>query len=279
MQLAMINEEILPLEAIPDAYLDRAMYFGDGVYEVIRSYDGRLFAIDEHMKRFSNSLDGIAITGVDIEQIRKKVEKAYEQSQIRNARIYFHISRGSSLREHVWSADMKPNFLLIITEIGDYSSVKENGISVCTCEDLRWKRCDIKSLNLLPNILARNNAAARGFDEAILVDENNLITEGSGSSFFGIFGWTLRTSPLSANILPSVSRHYILQIAPRAGLAVEQKSMTPEEARDADELFIAVTTKDVVPVVRFDDVEISNSQPGEFTKKLITQYEHLTRGE
>jgi len=278
MQLAMINEEILPLEAIPEAYLDRAMYFGDGVYEVVRSYEGKIFAIDEHMKRFSNSLDAIAITGVDIEKICKKVEKAYKKSQISNARIYFHISRGSSLRDHIWGADMKPNFLLTITEIADYSAVKENGVSVCTCEDLRWKRCNIKSLNLLPNILARNDAAARGFDEAILVDENNLITEGSGSSFFAVFGWTLRTSPLSANILPSVSRHYILKIASRAGLAVEEKSMTPEQARDADELFIAVTTKDIIPVVRFDDKAVSNSKPGELTQKLISLYQELTRG-
>lgn len=276
MQVAIIQDKIVPVEELEPFYFDRALYFGDGVYEVLRSYDGKIFALEEHMQRFANSLAAIEITGVDIDQIRSRVGRAFDAAGIANAKIYFHITRGSALREHVWDAGLEPNFFLIVTEVADDKEEKEKGIAVSTYPDWRWKRCDIKSLNLLANVLAQQHAARKGCAEAILVDEAGLITEGAHSAFFAIVGRTLQTAPLTANILPSITRIFAIKAGKNIGLEVIEKSLTPQQASHADELFIAVTTKDIVPVVRFDGKSISDGKPGGYTKLLIQEFRSFT---
>ncbi|MHC4211875.1 MAG: aminotransferase class IV [Planctomycetota bacterium] len=272
MQLAMINDQIVPYIDLDPAYLDRGTFFGDGVYEVIRSYNSNIFALDDHLERLGQSLDKIKITGIDIDSIRQKVLNTFEKTDIQNAKIYFHITRGSETRKHASTESLKPNFFMTITDLPDDSKAKTNGIAVCTCPDLRWKRCDIKSLNLLPNILARIEAEEKNCDEAIFVDENGLITEGAGSSFFGIFGNTLQTAPLTANILPSITRKYVIKAAKKLGMKIAEQSLTPQHGASPDELFLAITTKDIVPVVKFDSYSISNDKPGPKTKKLIETF-------
>ncbi|HSV27422.1 MAG TPA: aminotransferase class IV, partial [Sedimentisphaerales bacterium] len=184
MQLAMVNDRVMPLEQLDSACLDRGLYFGDGVYEVMRSYNGRLFAFEEHMERFARSLREIEITGVDMADIRRRVLKCFEQAAIQpDARVYFHITRGSGARSHAPAGDMKPNFFLTIQPLPAATTQKTNGIKVSTYPDQRWKRCDIKSLNLLPNVLATMDAKRKGCDEAILVNDAGFLTEGSSSAF------------------------------------------------------------------------------------------------
>ena len=276
MQLAMIDGAIRPFEELEPAYLDRGIFFGDGVYEVLRSYDGRIFALDEHLRRFAGSLAAIGITGVDMDLIRSRVLKAFEAAGIANAKIYFHVTRGSAPRNHLPEANLQPNFFLTITELQDNPASKANGIAVSTHPDWRWKRCDIKSLNLLPNILARSDAAKKGCGEAIFVDDAGLITEGAGSAFFAIIGQTLQTAPLTANILPSITRDFVVKAAEKVGLQVVEKSLTPQQASAADELFIAVTTQDIVPVVKFDGKVIADGKPGKYVKLLIRQFRTFT---
>ncbi len=277
MQIAMIQEKICSFEELAPAYLDRGIFFGDGVYEVVRSYDGRIFALEEHLQRFSNSLNALEINAVDINSVRSRIQKAFEQAQIPDAKIYFHITRGSEPRSHNFRQQLEPNFFLTITEISDDSEIKTNGIAVSTHPDWRWKRCDIKSLNLLANVLARADAAKKGCDEAILIDEAGFITEGAGSAFFAVFGGKLRTAPLAVNILPSITRKYVIRAGEEIQLEIVEKSMTADSASTADELFIAVTTKDIVPVVRFDDETIGNGRPGRYTRTLMEQFRTFTR--
>jgi D-alanine transaminase len=272
MQVAMIGDKIVPLAELEPIYSDRGTYFGDGVYEVLRSYNGRIFALEEHLQRFAGSLSAIRIVSVDIDQIRSRIKKAFEAAGISNARIYFHITRGSAPRSHTWKADLKPNFFLTIIELSDSSEEKSKGIAVSTHPDWRWKRCDIKSLNLLANVLARQDAEQKGCAEAIFVDDVGLITEGAGSAFFAVFGQRLQTTPLTANILPSITRKFVIKAAKNIGLEVVEKSLTLQQARDADELFIAVTTKDIVPVVRFDGKVIGDGKPGGYTKLLMQEF-------
>lgn len=141
---------------------------------------------------------------------------------------------------------------------------------------MRWKRCDIKSLNLLPNVLARADAAGKGCDEAILVDDKGLITEGAGSAFFAVFGRKLQTAPLAGNILPSITRRFVIEAGRKLALEMTEKSLTPQQASSADELFIAVTTKDIVPVVKFDGQLTGDGRPGKCTKSLIKQFGRFT---
>ena len=276
MQVAMIQDKIVPVEELEPVYFDRGIYFGDGVYEVVRSYDGKIFALEEHLQRFANGLAAIEIAGADIDQIRSRVKKAFDAAGISNAKIYFHITRGSAPRNHICDANLEPNFFLTVTELADDTEEKNKGIAVSTYPDWRWKRCDIKSLNLLPNVLARLDAAKKGCAEAILVDEPGLITEGAGSAFFAILGQTLQTTPTTVNILPSITRKFAIEAGKNIGLEVIEKSLTPQQANCADELFIAVTTKDIVPVVRFDDKFIGDGKPGKYTKLLAQEFLSFT---
>jgi D-alanine transaminase len=277
MQIALVRGEIVPFEELEPVYLDRGLFFGDGVYEVIRSYDGRIFALEEHLLRFTDSLAAIQITGVDLEKVRSGILKAFGTADIANAKIYFHITRGSAPRNHLWDDTLEPNFFLTVTELADDTPAKTNGIVVSTHPDWRWKRCDIKSLNLLPNILARHDAAQKGCDEAILVDETGHITEGAGSAFFAILGKKLQTAPLTANILPSITRKYVIQAGKNIGLEIVEKSLTLQQAILSDELFIAVTTRDIVPVVKFDGQMIGNGKPGKYTQLLTREFRSFTR--
>jgi D-alanine transaminase len=270
MQIAMVDDKIMPANELEPVYFDRGTFFGDGVYEVMRSYNGRIFALEEHLRRFAGSLSGVKITGVDIEMIRSRILRAFESAGIANAKIYFHITRCSQPRDRIWSADLKPNFFLTISELSDNTENKTNGIAVSIHPDWRWKRCDIKSLNLLANVLAANDAKRKDCAEAILVDENGLITEGAGSTFFAVRGQRLQTAPLTANILPSITREYVIKAGRNIGLDVIEKSLTVEQAAGSDELLIASTTQDTVGVVRFDDEVIGDGKPGKYTK-LITQ--------
>jgi D-alanine transaminase len=276
MQVAMIDDKISSLADLEPIYNDRGIYFGDGVYEVLRSYNGKIFALEEHLQRFARSLSEIGIVSVDIDQIRSRIKKAFDATGISNAKIYFHITRGSEPRSHTWKTDLKPNFFLTIIEQPDSTEEKSKGIAVSTYPDLRWKRCDIKSLNLLANVLARQDAEQKGCAEAIFVDDAGLITEGAGSAFFAIRKQTLQTAPLTANILPSVTRKFVIKAAKNIELKVVEKSLTLQQAKDADELFIAVTTKDIVPVVKFDGKVIGDSKPGKYTKQLMQEFISFT---
>jgi D-alanine transaminase len=276
MKLAMVDDRIASFEELDPVHFDRGIYFGDGVYEVLRSYNGKIFALEEHLQRFAGSLAAIRITNIDIATVRERVERAFQTAGFANAKIYFHVTRGSEPRNHTWKPDLKPNFFLTVSELADNSQEKAKGIGVCTEPDLRWKRCDIKSLNLLPNILAKQAAADKGCSEAILVDATGYITEGAGSAFFAIIKKALQTAPLSANILPSITRQFVTRAAKNSGLAIEERCLTPKEAASADELFIAVTTKDIVPVVRFNESVIGAGRPGPCTQALIAEFRKFT---
>jgi D-alanine transaminase len=190
--------------------------------------------------------------------------------------IYFHVTRGSAPRNRVWDAGLRPNFFLSVSGLSDNSADKAEGIAVSTFPDWRWKRCDIKSLNLLPNVLASTAAARKGCAEAIFADEAGLITEGAGSAFFAVRGRTLQTAPLTANILPSITREFTIKAGRNIGLAIVEESLTPEQAAHSDELLVASTTKDITGVVRFDDKVIGDGTPGKYTKLLAQEFRSFT---
>jgi len=272
----MLQEKIVALDKLEAVYLDRGMFFGDGVYEVIRSYNGKIFAMEEHLARFKRGLSELGIGGIALAEVRRRVERAFATAAIANARIYFHITRGSAIRTHVWDDEIKPNFFLMLTELREDRKAKTDGIAVSTYPDLRWRRCDIKSLNLLANVLARKDAARKRCGEAILINEQGFITEGAASAFFAIINKAIQTAPLAANILPSITRKFVLEAADNVGLEIVEEPLMPKQAIKADELFIAVTTREIVPVVRFDDNVIGRGKPGRYTKLLMEQFRTFT---
>lgn len=272
----MIQDKFFDPSRVDDIYFDRGLYFGDGVYEVLRSYKGKIFALDDHLARFERSMKEISILGLDINKVRERVEGAFAKAAIPDAKIYFHVTRGSGPRGHSWDDEMKPNFFLTVSELDDSSEIKEKGVAVSLYPDLRWKRCDIKSLNLLANVLANQDAVKKGCFEAILVNDDGYITEGSSSAFFSINDGKLITTPLAKNILPSITRKYVLKAAKTIGLEVIEKLLRPEEVKAFEETFIGVTTRDIVPVVEFDGVTIGNGMVGKLTKSFIDTFEIFT---
>ena len=268
MELAIIDDKIIPLDEVQPCHLDRGVFFGDGVYEVLRSYDGYIWELDEHMARFDRSLKEIGIININIDDIRQKVLNAFDKADIPNCKIYFHITRGSAIRLHTWDDDMKPNFFLFIQTLPDASAMKNKGVAVCTYPDIRWKRCDIKSLNLLPNVMAEQHAKQNGCYESILVNDAGYITEGAGSAFFAIISGNLVTKPLGQDILPSITRKCVMKLANEINLPIKEHEITPNDAKNADELFMAVTTKDIMGIYEFDGTKISGGKVGPITRKL-----------
>lgn len=279
MELAIVNDDVMPLSKLAPVYQDRGVFFGDGVYEVLRSYNGRIFEMDAHLERFGRSLREIWIEGVDIQSIRNKVVGAFEKGAFANAKCYFHITRGSEPRNHQPGKNLKANFFLTLNELKDKPGEKEHGIKVCTYPDMRWKRCDIKSLNLLPNVMAKMVAEQKGCYEAILVNDAGHITEGSGSAFFAVDSKrkALITHSLGPEILPSITRSVVVKIAQNCGLGIIEESLTPQQAVRCEELIMAVTTKDIVPIVKFDEQTIGSGACGKYTKALIEEFEKLVR--
>jgi D-alanine transaminase len=276
MQLVMIDDKFVDSAKADPANFDYGTFFGDGVYEFLRSYNGRLFAFDEHLARFKRSLSEIEIDGISIETIRKRVLTAFEKYNKPNVGIYFHVTRGSDIREH-GKEGLTPRFFLTINEVEDTSGYHQTGIKVISVPDNRWKRCDIKSLNLLPNVLAKRAAHRKGCQEAIFVDDKGYITEGAASAFFAVFGNVLKTAPLSANILPSITRHFLLKLAPKVGLKVDETQVKVSDIAGADELIQGVSSKDITGIVKFDDITIGNGKPGKYAKLLAEEFEKLVK--
>ena len=279
MDMAMIDGRMLPISDLDKAYLDRGLYFGDGVYEVLRSYDGRLFSLDEHLARFERSLKEILIFDVDIVKIRHKVETAYRESGYATAKLYFHVTRGSEPRNHLPGKGLQTNFFLTVESLNEDTKAKTHGVSVWTHPDWRWKRCDIKSLNLLPNVMAKMAVHSKGASEAILVNDANEITEGAGSAFFAIDGKekVLITRPLGPEILPSITRSIVSKVAKNTGLTVVERVQSPMQAAACAELFLAVTTKDIVPITLFDGKPVGDGKVGPLCKKLIDEFAAYAR--
>ncbi|MFC1675895.1 aminotransferase class IV [Planctomycetota bacterium] len=269
MEVAMIDDNIVPIgEAVVSAN-DRGLYFGDGVYEVVLLCNGELYQFDKHMDRLVDSLRKIGLLdSVDLDVIGERIDRAVSHSKLENAAVYFHITRGSAARSHDYDENIQPGFLLTIRE---KTLEFPREVTAITCPDLRWKRCDIKSLNLLPNIMAKHAATKAGAYGAILVDDKGLITEASSASVLLIKNKTLQTPPLTANILPSITRAMLLDRAEQAGLERIEESFTLQQAIDADELILASTTNPVLAVTHLDSTQIGTGGIGEYTKQLAGQ--------
>jgi D-alanine transaminase len=266
MELAMINDTVVDIEAAKISAHDRGVLFGDGVYEVIRCCNGRLFEMEAHMARLQHSLTEMdMLAKVDLKQIRGRVEQALEQSKLTDAKVYFHITRGSGIRSHDYGDDWQPEFLLTVRKVGGERTDTARAI---IHPDWRWKRCDIKSLNLLANVMAKHAASKAGAYEAILVDEKGLITEATSSSVLMVKEGALWTAPLTANVLPGITRALLLNWAKDFGLEPREESFDLVDLKNAEELMITGTGTEVMGITQVDSQRIGDGKMGHYTKKF-----------
>lgn len=274
------NGEYLPRASATVSVEDRGFIFGDGVYEVWRVIHGRLFETDRHLARLAHGLRELRIDAPDIlqpERLHEIADRVLTESGLLEgeASLYVEVTRGAAPRAHAFPAAGTPATVFVMANrLTPADALRERGAAAITLPDIRWLRCDIKTIQLLPNVLAKQAAVERGATEAIMI-RDGVVTEGSHANVLAVFGGVLRTHPLNNLVLPGITRALVLDLARSMGIAVEEQAFTEQQLFDADELFIAGTTTDVMPIVRVDDRMIGAGVPGETTKRLSREYRAL----
>jgi len=276
--LANWNGAIMPLDEVKVSVLDRAFLFGDAVYEAMRIYSGRAWLADEHFERLSRSLVEVRIVA-DVERLRARMEKTIEASGVREGLVYLQVTRGQGPRSHAWKTAMTPNELVWVQDYGSdpFGDTRRRGIGVVLVRDRRWGRCDVKSVNLLANAMACQEAYEAGCIEALLVDAEGRITEATHSSFFAVLDGVARTSPNDSRVLPGVTRNWVVDALRRHGMQIDETPLSRSELERVDELFLTGTSIEVMPVVTVDGRPINDGKPGRLTLQTLDEYQAAIR--
>jgi D-alanine transaminase len=253
---------------------DRGYYFGDGVYEVFRVYHGHIYEKEAHLQRLMRSAKEIGITLPEpIEMIDKTIEKLLEIENFSEGTVYLQITRGEAPRVHSFPQSAPtPVMMAYCTEAKRPIANTQKGITAMTMEDIRWLRCDIKALNLLPNVLAKQTALDRGFNEVIL-HRNGTVTECSSSNFMMIKEGILYTHPANNLILHGITRGVVLRLARSLGIEVKEEAFTLNEMMSADEAFISGTNAEITPIIEIDGSQVKGGSPGLVTRQLQQAFE------
>ncbi|OES44824.1 D-amino-acid transaminase [Domibacillus iocasae] len=259
------SDPVLPID-------ERGHQFGDGVYEYIRIYNGRAFMMDEHMDRFFKSAKAIKLNlGQTREEIITVVNDLIERSGLADCDVYMQATRGIAPRNHLFPNVPASISMTVKPFRAMDETLRKNGAKVKLLPDERWQNCWIKTLNLLPNLLAKQEAFEAGAFEAVLV-RDGIVTEGSSSNIFLLKDGTLITPPATKHILHGITRIAVLDIAAELGIPVEEKEFAPEFIFEADEVFLTSTGIEIVPVTSADDRVIGEGNPGVMTTKIYEAF-------
>lgn len=270
MLICLNGEYVAPDEAKVSIW-DRGFIFGDAVYEVCRLYGGRAWIEERHLARLERSLKAVRIEGVDMAALRKRMGEAIARSGIGEGTIYIQITRGAAPRKHAFPRPpIRPTELIVVApyDDGPTARLREEGIGVVTQPDLRWGHCDIKSTNLLANVLANEAAQASGGYEAVLIDREGHVTEATHSSLLWVRAGRLGGSPETPAILPGTTRSAVLEVARDEGLEFRVERITLPTLLASEEVILAGTTIEVLPVVRVDDAAIGHGVVGPVARRL-----------
>ncbi len=266
---------------VPHAYAcvhieDRGYQFADGIYEVWAVRAGKLLDSPGHFRRMHRSLGELRIDiPMSVEALRIVLHEVVRKNRVRNGLVYLQITRGVAPRDHAFPKDIAPS--LVITSksmnIAEAERKAQKGIAVIAVPDERWARCDIKSVSLLPNILAKQSAVEQGAYEAWMVDEKGMVTEGTSSNAWIITqGDVLVTRNLSNDILGGITRERVLKLAAERQLSVEERAFSLKEARKAKEAFISSSINLVTPITHIDKQPVGDGKPGTMACALRKDY-------
>lgn len=254
-------------------YEERAVQFGDGVYEVIRVYDGKPYLLEEHIERLYRSLDAIRIKlNIDYPTLIKLLQDLLEKNNMSSdGNIYLQVSRGSAPRAHVFPENTEPNIFAYVYDQTRHLEKLVNGVHAISLPDERWANCHIKSLNLLPNILAKQTAQENSCYEAILQVDGK-VTEGSSSNIYLVKDGNIYTHPATKSILHGCVRMAVERFSHQLNIPFNEEAFTIEDISSADELFLTSSTSEVIPIVKVDNHAVADGKVGEITKKLQEAY-------
>ena len=273
-RIVFLNGSFLPIEEAKVPFMDRGFMFGDGVYEGIGMLDGRLIDNEAHLERLERSLAEIRIPNP---YSRAEWTRLQEELARRNGMtegfIYFQVTRGVAERDFFFPEDPKPTVAMFTQAkaIADAPAAR-TGIAVVTVPDLRWQRRDIKSINLLAQVLAKQAAKEAGAQEAWLVEDGFVTEGGSSSAFIVTKQGSIVVRPLSNAILPGITRKSLLRLSQEDGIVLEERRFTVEEAYDAAEAFLTSASNFVLPIVSIDGRPVGDGKPGPVTTRLRALY-------
>lgn len=262
--------------------MDRGFLFADGIYEVIPAYNGVLFRFDEHLIRLERSLAEIAIHNPHSrEQWRHLCETLIERNGGGNLSVYLQISRGATeKRDHAFpNPPVAPTVFMMTGAIAipaADSPDTASGSKAITLDDIRWARCDIKSISLLPNSLLRQQAVEAGACEAILL-RDGFVTEGSASNVFVVIADTIITPPKSHAILGGITRDLVVELCRSHHIPIEEREIPENQLRQADEIWVTSSTKEIVPIIQLNNAPVGDGKPGQVWKKVARHYVNFKR--
>ncbi len=275
MKKVVINGKLYPENEAKISIFDRGFLFSDSVYEVSAVLEGKLISNDDHLIRLNNSLKELGFkNSIDTRVIQELQNTLISENKMNEGIVYIQVTRGEEQREFLYNDDIEPNIVIFTQEknIIDNAKVKI-GVKIVTTEDIRWKRRDIKTTLLLPQILAKVYAKQQNAFEAWMIDEEGFITEGASSNAFILKNNEIITREPSSDILRGITRNSILEIArEKLNLKIVQRKFTLDEAIDADECFLTSASTFVIPIIQINKTPISSGIPGEISKKLREEY-------
>ena len=248
---------------------DRGFLFGDGVYEVTRAVNGQLFAWERHLRRLARGLEALSIVLPDV-RLLEVSEHLLEENALEtgDATVYLQITRGVAERRHHFPPPgTAPTVFLSASRLVVPDELRARGAAAITTADLRWERCDLKTVNLLPNVLAKQQAVAAGAFEALLV-RDGIVTEGASSNLFAVIAGKLHTHPPTHRILAGITREVVLELAAELAIPVVLEPITRAALSTASEVMITATTADVMPVVSVDGSRVGDGRPGGVARRL-----------
>lgn len=271
-----LNGDYLPQNEAKVSVLDRGFIFGDGVYEVIPAYGGRLFRLAQHLERLNNSLTAIRLpnphTSSDWETILSKiVDQNGTASQDQS--VYLQITRGVAQRDHGFPEEVVPTVFAMSNPLTPLTTeILTQGVHAITLDDIRWQHCYIKTIALLPNILLRQQAMDEGAVEAILV-KNGEVTEGAASNLFIVKDDTLLTPPKSDQLLPGITRDLVVELAHEHGIPCQETAISESDLHNATEVWLTSSTKEILPVTQLDNQPVGSGKPGSVWQKIYALYQ------
>lgn len=283
MSIVFLNNEYMPMEQAKISPMDRGFLFGDGIYEVIPSYDGKLVGFGPHIDRMNQGLEMIGIQfNWSEEQWREVCQKLIKENGGGNLGLYLHVSRGTdSKRFHAYPDNVEPTvyafaFDIPAANIPDKAKVK--GYRVATTQDLRWQRCNIKSTALLGNVMHFQHGHGQGYNETILFNAENNMTEGSACNAYIVKDGVVITPPLDHQLLPGITRHMLLDILRKhSDIKVEERNVSMQEVMSADEVWLTSSSKEIAPVIEIDGKPVGNGEIGDTwlaAQTLYTQHKY-----
>ncbi|MGA9851383.1 MAG: D-amino acid aminotransferase [Gammaproteobacteria bacterium] len=264
LNTAYFNGTFLPLAEVHVSPLDRGFLFGDGVYEVIPAYDGRLFHLDAHLERLQYSLGGIRLSNPHSNtEWSALLNGLVQKNGGGNQALYVQVTRGADTgRDHAFPENLPSTVFAMCTPLAKLpAELIQRGAKSVTLEDIRWQRCDIKCVALLGNVLLRQEAVDQGCNEAVLL-RDGYATEGTASSLFIVQAGEIITPPKSRELLPSITRDVILELAVQHHLPYHEARIPVAQLREAEEIWFASSTREVYPVTELDGHKVGNSNPG-----------------